>query len=262
MKWNLLLVALAWISTSAYCDEFDDFANDLYDSFEQQDDGEMADTEFYRGYACHDAWTEANEAYVFIVIFAKTFGDERTPARGGVVSVGDALYIAQASQEGLDYRVDFTSEEQEERYSIIVQNDGDASFYDFGSKEAKENDGYTTPSRRLECGIRERPKSVVSREVGDPESLSDYKAAIRQKIESNWSVPAGADTGFPCTVRIRQTSSGDVTSVSVDSCSRYPDDAVLRSIEAAIYRSSPLPLPSAPSLFDEDLLLNFSPHYR
>ena len=44
--------------------------------------------------------------------------------------------------------------------------------------------------------------------------------------------------------------------VAIMSCNG--DEAVKRSIEAAIYRSSPLPEPPDPSLFDRNILLNLS----
>jgi colicin import membrane protein len=37
------------------------------------------------------------------------------------------------------------------------------------------------------------------------------------------------------------------------------DDAVRRSIEAAVYKSSPLPPPPDPSLFERELLFKFEP---
>lgn len=86
--------------------------------------------------------------------------------------------------------------------------------------------------------------------------LAVYMTLIRQKIERNWNAPASVDADLKCSVRVRQVPGGDVTGVTILSCNG--DDAVKRSIEAAIYRSSPLPKPSDPSLFDRNILLNLS----
>jgi hypothetical protein len=47
-----------------------------------------------------------------------------------------------------------------------------------------------------------------------------------------------------------------VIGVTILSCNG--DDAVRRSVEAAVHKSSPLPEPSDPSLFDRNILLNLS----
>ncbi len=88
----------------------------------------------------------------------------------------------------------------------------------------------------------------------DSGALAVYMEQIRQKIYRNWSVPASASADLECAVRVRQVPGGEVIGVTILTCNG--DDAVKRSIEAAIYRSSPLPEPSDPNLFDRNILLN------
>ena len=90
----------------------------------------------------------------------------------------------------------------------------------------------------------------------DSGALAVYMAQIRQKIQRNWSAPASAGAELKCSVRVRQVPGGEVVGVTILSCNG--DDAVRRSVEAAIYRSSPLPEPSDPNLFDRNILLNLS----
>lgn len=90
----------------------------------------------------------------------------------------------------------------------------------------------------------------------DSGALAFYMAQIRQKIERNWSAPASAGAELECSVRVRQVPGGEVVGVTILNCNG--DDAVRRSVEAAIYRSSPLPEPSDPNLFDRNILLNLS----
>lgn len=90
----------------------------------------------------------------------------------------------------------------------------------------------------------------------DAGALAIYTAKIRQKIERNWSAPASAGAELQCSVRVRQVPGGEVVGVTILNCNG--DDAVKRSVEAAIYRSSPLPEPSDPNLFDRNILLNLS----
>ncbi len=90
----------------------------------------------------------------------------------------------------------------------------------------------------------------------DSGQLAVYQAMIQQKIYRNWKVPASAQDDLFCSVRVRQARGGDVLGVSFLRCNG--DEAVKRSIEAAIFRSSPLPDPPEANLFDPNILLNLS----
>lgn len=87
--------------------------------------------------------------------------------------------------------------------------------------------------------------------------LDQYIRLIENRIEQNWIRPATAQPGLECEVRVMQIPSGDIVDVRVDRCNG--DDAVIRSIEAAVLRSSPLPRPPVPSLFDRTLIVVFAP---
>jgi colicin import membrane protein len=75
-----------------------------------------------------------------------------------------------------------------------------------------------------------------------------YKAAIRQKVERNWVRPAASRKGLQCTVRVRLIPGGEVLEAKVV---RSSGDAVFdRSVESAVHKSSPLPLPEDAELFE------------
>jgi colicin import membrane protein len=58
-------------------------------------------------------------------------------------------------------------------------------------------------------------------------------------------------------VRVRQTPGGEVLDARVLSCNG--DAAVERSIEAAVRRASPLPVPENSLLFDSTIIFEFRP---
>jgi colicin import membrane protein len=87
--------------------------------------------------------------------------------------------------------------------------------------------------------------------------LNEYIALIEQRIVRNWNRPPSARPGLECRVRVVQTPGGTVLSVQIDQCNG--DEAVRQSIEAAVMRSSPLPPPPDPRLFERNLLLVFKP---
>ncbi len=88
-------------------------------------------------------------------------------------------------------------------------------------------------------------------------AMNRYVALIQQRVESKWRQPASAVTGVECEVVVQQLPSGDVASVEVSRCNG--DDVVRRSVEEAVYRASPLPLPDDRRLFERYLRFTFRP---
>lgn len=84
-----------------------------------------------------------------------------------------------------------------------------------------------------------------------------YIFAIRSRVMNRWVRPASATVGMECVANIKQLPGGEVVSVSIGQCNG--DAAVRQSIEAAIYRASPLPQPDDPSVFDREISLIFKP---
>ena len=82
-----------------------------------------------------------------------------------------------------------------------------------------------------------------------------YVALITQKVHNNWIRPPSTPDNLSCTVLVTQVPGGTVTNVQIPSCNG--DDAVVQSIITAVYRSSPLPEPPDPSLFDRSVRFTF-----
>jgi colicin import membrane protein len=95
---------------------------------------------------------------------------------------------------------------------------------------------------------------LAARQSGE---MSRYIALIQQKVERNWVRPASAQAGLECEVAVQQLPNGDVMSVKTVRCNG--DDAVRRSIENAVRRAAPLPLPDNRVLFDRNLSFTFRP---
>jgi colicin import membrane protein len=87
--------------------------------------------------------------------------------------------------------------------------------------------------------------------------LNQYLAMIEQRVERNWNRPPSAKAGLECEVKVAQAPGGTVLSVQMGRCNG--DEAVMQSIEAAVYRSSPLPLPRDPRLFERNVTIIFKP---
>ncbi len=87
--------------------------------------------------------------------------------------------------------------------------------------------------------------------------LDQWIEVIRQKVQRNWIKPPSAGPGLECELRVLQIPGGEVVGVEVGRCNA--DAAVVRSIENAVYRASPLPPPPAAALFERNIVLIFKP---
>jgi colicin import membrane protein len=87
--------------------------------------------------------------------------------------------------------------------------------------------------------------------------LDQWIEVIRQRVQRNWIRPASARAGLECEVRVAQIPGGEVVDVRVGQCNG--DAAVVRSIENAVYRASPLPPPPDAALFERNITLVFKP---
>ncbi len=109
-----------------------------------------------------------------------------------------------------------------------------------------------------EALLREQMAAEEARNAAERSGLlAQYIALIGQKIERNWRRPPSAKPGLECVVQVTQIPGGQVVAVKVVRCNG--DDAVIRSVEAAVYAASPLPEPPDASLFERRLQLIFRP---
>ncbi|MGO9803909.1 MAG: cell envelope integrity protein TolA [Steroidobacteraceae bacterium] len=88
-------------------------------------------------------------------------------------------------------------------------------------------------------------------------ALASWESMIAAKITHAWLRPPTARVGIDCVLNVTQVPGGEVTQVSIGECNG--DQAVRDSIEAAVYRASPLPPPPDPALFDRTLKIRFKP---
>ncbi len=86
-----------------------------------------------------------------------------------------------------------------------------------------------------------------------------YVSDIRRSIEKRWRKPRTSVQGGDCVVKIRQDESGKLLEVNVISCSG--DLLYRRSVEDAVWKSEPLPLPPSPDVFENEIEITFRQQY-
>lgn len=79
-------------------------------------------------------------------------------------------------------------------------------------------------------------------------AVERYKGLIRQKVSRHWNRPVGSPQGLQCTVRVRLGPGGAVLSAAVVRTSG--DAAFDRSVENAVYKAEPLPVPEEAKVFE------------
>jgi len=87
---------------------------------------------------------------------------------------------------------------------------------------------------------------------------SQWAAAIQARVQRAWIRPPSAQAGLDCRVAVTQAAGGTVIRAEVKECNG--DEAVRQSLEAAVFRASPLPPPPEPSLFERNIELRFRPN--
>ncbi len=83
-----------------------------------------------------------------------------------------------------------------------------------------------------------------------------YISDIANKVQRNW-LRAPGSTGTLCSVLINQIPGGDIVGVRVTDCDG--DTAFQRSVESAVRKASPLPMPADPALFQREIQFDFKP---
>jgi len=149
------------------------------------------------------------------------------------------------------------AEEDAKRQAAQAKADADRKKKEDAARKKKEvQDARERSVREAELkrqlAEEERRSQAVSAGL-----LQQYVAQIQAQVQRAWIRPPSARAGLNCVVYVTQVPGGEVTSVRVGDCNG--DDIVRQSIEAAVYRASPLPKPSDPALFERNLRLEFRP---
>ena len=121
--------------------------------------------------------------------------------------------------------------------------------------------------RKAEAAARQREaEQALQAQLAEEESLaratsalSEYIPYIQEKVENSWRRPAGSPRGLRCVIRVKLIPGGEVVDAKVVKSS---GDALFdRSVESAVLKASPLPLPADPALFKHfrEIDFNFSP---
>jgi len=100
-----------------------------------------------------------------------------------------------------------------------------------------------------------KKKTDLARNKNALTEIEKFIILIIEDVSGSWILPANFKKGSKCTVRVKIIPGGDVADVNVSKC----NGGVLfeRSVDAAVRRASPLPVPKDPFVFDKMRDINF-----
>jgi colicin import membrane protein len=86
-------------------------------------------------------------------------------------------------------------------------------------------------------------------------ALSEFIPYIQEKVQNSWLRPAGSPRGLSCVIQVKLIPGGEVVGAKVIQSSGDP--LFDRSVETAVLKASPLPLPADPAMFKHFREINF-----
>jgi colicin import membrane protein len=112
---------------------------------------------------------------------------------------------------------------------------------------------------KQQLAAEEGARQTAREQAAQQALFKQYEALISQKIVRNWVRPPSARAGMSCVVKVRLLPGGTVVSARVvRSCG---SEIIDRSVENAVYKAAPLPLPEDKAQFEHfrELDLVFRP---
>jgi colicin import membrane protein len=149
------------------------------------------------------------------------------------------------------------AEEQRQKIEAAKQRQEEAEAKRKAVEEAKRKEAEARLKEAMaaeEARLAEEARQQRSQRLNRMQL--QYISDIANKVTRNWLRPPGG-TGTLCSVLINQIPGGEITGVRVTDCDG--DIAFQRSVEAAVRKASPLPLPADPELFQREIEFVFRP---
>ena len=126
-----------------------------------------------------------------------------------------------------------------------------------GIKDARA-DGLAKKDELL-AEAAEQERLSAQRQSAMQRMIDEYVLYIKEKVQRSWIRPPSSGAELSCTVEVRLIPSGEVIDAKiVRSSGNAPFD---RSVETAVFKASPLPVPPDPEVMEQFRTLRFEFNY-
>jgi colicin import membrane protein len=155
--------------------------------------------------------------------------------------------------------------ERKKKAEADKQRQADSERKKKAEQEAKKK-AAAEKKRKQEAARQQEAERALQTQLAEEQAqaraehaLSEYIPYIQDKIQRSWRRPAGSPPGLTCLIQVRLIPGGEVVSAKVIRSSGDP--LFDRSVETAVLKASPLPLPSDPGMFKyfREINFNFDP---
>jgi colicin import membrane protein len=173
---------------------------------------------------------------------------------------------ARRKKEEEEKRLTRKKEEEEARKKKEAEKKAAEEKKRKDDEAAKKQEAEQRQKEAAERARREQElRADMAREASEratQSALSQYVPMIRQKVQRHWTRPPGTTGVTSAQVRVRLTPTGEVLSAEVVGSSGNP--IFDRSVENAVLKASPLPIPTEPGINERfrDIQFKFIPDER
>ncbi len=101
----------------------------------------------------------------------------------------------------------------------------------------------------------EQKRLAAQRQSAMQRMINEYVLYIQEKVQRSWIRPPGSSSALSCTVQVRLVPGGEVVDAQIVRSSGNP--AFDRSVEAAVFKASPLPVPPDREVMEQFRSLRF-----
>jgi colicin import membrane protein len=101
----------------------------------------------------------------------------------------------------------------------------------------------------------EQERMATQRRSAMQRMIDEYVLYIQEKVQRSWIRPPSSGAELSCTVEVRLIPSGEVIDAQIVRSSG--NSAFDRSVEAAVFKASPLPVPPDPEVMEQFRSLRF-----
>ncbi len=127
-------------------------------------------------------------------------------------------------------------------------------------EQRKKDEAQADLRKKLEAAAKQMAAEDQQRSKAQAQQnlklVAQYKSDIAMKVRRNWLRPSGTTDDFQCTVLVHQMPTGDVLDVLIEKSCGSP--VLDRSVENAVRKSSPLPPPPVPEVWDREIEFIFT----
>ena len=123
-------------------------------------------------------------------------------------------------------------------------------------RKRKEEEARRKAEQELQARLAaEQAREAAQRQSAMQRMVDEYVLYIQEKVQRSWIRPPSSGTELSCTVEVRLIPSGEVIDAQIVRSSG--NSAFDRSVEAAVFKASPLPVPPDPVVMEQFRSLRF-----